>query len=122
MMNILCSWSKSPSSKIPFDSSDEGQVFNFDDPNVTNPDEIDTCLIFYNWLANSAMTSHVCNQCDAFMMFHPLTATTVMGVGNIETKAEGQGTVELISWCNSHKYILQLEDVLYIPKNLLLLH
>ena len=63
------------------------------------------------------MTSHVCNRHEAFTRFHPISATTVAGVGNLETKAEGRGTVELTSWCNGHKYILQLEDVLYIPNN-----
>jgi hypothetical protein len=104
-------------SKIAFDYSEEDQVFNFDEPNVTNSDEINTCLIFYNWLADSAMTLHVCNQHEAFTMFHPLTGTIVIGVENLETKAEGQDTVELTSWCNGHKYILQLEDILYIPNN-----
>jgi hypothetical protein len=41
----------------------------------------------------------------------------VSGVGNVKTKAAGRGTVELISSCNGRKYILQLEDVLYIPMN-----
>ena len=107
----------SESSKITFDSSEEGQAFNFDNPDVNNSDEFDSHLIFYNWLTDSATTSHVCNRCEAFTMFHPLTATTVTGVGNLETKAEGRGTVELISWCNDHKYILQLKNVLYIPNN-----
>ena len=105
------------SNKIMFDSSEEGQVFNFDEPDVTNSDEFDDRLIFYNWLADSATTSHVCNRHEAFTSFHPLTATTVTGVGNLVTKAEGRGKVELTSWCNGHKYILQLEDVLYIPNN-----
>ena len=74
-------------------------------------------LIFYNWLANSATSSHVCNQCQAFTNFHPLTATTVTGVGNLVTKAKGRGTVELTSWCNGHKYILQLKNILYILNN-----
>jgi hypothetical protein len=108
---------ESQSPKITFDASEEGQVFNFDNPDVYNNDEIDPPLIFYNWLADSATTSHVCNRREAFMSFHPLTATKVTGVGNLETKAEGRGTVILTSWCNSHKYILKLENVLYIPNN-----
>ena len=115
--HIVFTVQESKSSKISFDSSEEGQVFNFDNSNVTDPDEYDSRLIFYYWLADSATTSHVCNQREAFTRFYPLTATTVTGVGNLETKAEGRGTVELTSWCNGHKYILQLEDVLYIPNN-----
>jgi hypothetical protein len=103
------------SSRISFDPSEEG--INFDKPDVSNSDEFDERLIFYNWLADSATTSHVCNQREAFTSFHPLTATKVTGVGNLVTKAEGRGTVELTSWCNGHKYILQLENVLYIPNN-----
>ena len=103
------------SSKITFDPSEEG--INFDKPDVSNSNEYDSHLIFYNWLADSAMTSHICNRHEAFLRFHPLTATTVTGVGNLVTKAKGQGTVELTSWCNGHKYILQLENVLYIPNN-----
>lgn len=105
------------SSKITFDLLEEGQVFNFNDSNVTNPDEMDTCLIFYDWLANSATSLHVCNRCETFIMFHPLTDTTVSGVGDIKDKATGWGTVELILMCNGHQYVLQLMDVLYIPTN-----
>ena len=102
-------------SKLVFDPSEEG--INFDDPDVSNSDEFDEHLIFYNWLADSATTSHVCNRRDAFTSFHSLTATKVTGVGNMVTKAEGQGIVELTSWCNGHKFILQLENVLCIPNN-----
>jgi len=99
------------SSRISFDPSEEG--INFDEPDVSNSDEFDERLIFYNWLADSATTSHVCNQYEAFTSFHPLTATKVTGVGNLVTKAEGRGTVELISWCNGHKYPPTRERPLY---------
>ena len=74
-------------SKLVFDPSKEG--INFDDSDVSNSDEFDECLIFYNWLADSATTLHVCNRCDAFTSFHLLTATKVTGVGNMVTKAKG---------------------------------
>ena len=102
-------------SKFVFDPSKEG--INFDDPDVSNSNEFDEHLIFYNWLTDSATTSHVCNRHDAFTSFHPLTATKVTEVGNMVTKAKGRGIVELTSWCKGHKYILQLENVLYIPNN-----
>ena len=103
------------SSKITFNPSKEG--INFNDQDVSNSDEYDSHLIFYNWLTDGATTSHVCNRHEAFTSFHPLTATTVTGVGNLVTKAKGWGTVELTSWYNGHKYILQLENVLYILNN-----
>jgi hypothetical protein len=63
--HIMFTVEKSESLNIVFDSSEKGQVFNFDDPNVNNSSEIDTHLIFYNWLTDSAMTSHVCNHHEA---------------------------------------------------------
>ena len=40
---------------------------------------------------------------------------SVTGVGGKEAAIAGKGTVELISTCNSQKYILRLENVLHIP-------
>jgi hypothetical protein len=41
-------------SKILLEPSEKG--FNFEDPNVSNSDEFDELLIYYNWLADSATT------------------------------------------------------------------
>ena len=71
-------------------------------------------MIYYDWLGDSATTSHVCNQCEAFKTFH-LFSTTVSGVGN--AKIQGKGTVELRSSYEGQKYILKLKNVLYIPTN-----
>ena len=118
-MNI----SRSVSSKITFDESEEGQVFNVEESDVNNSSEYNPCLIYYDWLGDSATTSHVCNRCEAFKTFHPLTDTTVSGVGNVKTKAKGQGTVELKSSYNGHDYILELKNVLYIrPTKIILFH
>ena len=114
---IMFAVHESEPSRMRFNTSKEGQAFNFDNPDVTDLEKYDMWHIFYNWLTNSATTLHICNQHQAFTNFHPLTATTVTGVGNLVMKAKGWGTVELRLWCNGHKYILQLEDVLYIPNN-----
>jgi hypothetical protein len=49
--------------KLPFtfDSSEEGQYFNINQSNVNSQSAIDEHLIYYNWLADSATTSHVTN-------------------------------------------------------------
>jgi formamidopyrimidine-DNA glycosylase len=91
-------------SKFTFDALEEGQ-FLINQMliilvNIIPPP------IYYDWLADSATTSHVANQHEAFTKFYLLTGTTVSGVGNVKAKAEGQGTVELILICNGHKYIL----------------
>jgi hypothetical protein len=41
----------------------------------------------------------------------------VGGVGGIQTRTEGCGTIELKLVCEGHKYTLTLNDVLYIPGN-----
>ena len=59
----------------------------------------------------------MCNQKDAFISYNPLTGKTVSGVSTNKAKIEGQGTVELESIINGYKYLLKLENVLYIPSN-----
>ena len=103
--------------EIIFDDSEKGLFFNFDEHNVNNYSELDPPLLYYDWLCDSAMTSHVSNRHEAFKIFHLLTGTQVSGVGNVKAKAKGQGTVELMSSYDGHNYILKLENVLYIPTN-----
>jgi hypothetical protein len=100
-----------------FDATEEGQHFNIQEYDSCNMNGIDEHILYYDWLADSATTSHVTNQREAFITYQPLEATTVAGVGNIKAKAEGRGTIEIVSYCDGHKYILTLEDVLYIPNN-----
>ena len=105
-------------SNITFDPSEEGQYFNFKNTNVYNTsDEFDPPLLYYDWLADSATMSHVCNQREAFRDFHQLSATNVTGVGNTTVEAQGRGTIELISKYKNREHILQLHNVLYIPNN-----
>src|SRR6202522_3839785 len=103
------------SSEINLDESEEG--FNFDEQNVYNSHKYNPRLISYDWLGDSATTSHVSNRREAFKTFRPLTDTKVSGVGNVKTEAKGRGTVELKSTYNGHEYILELKNVLYIPSN-----
>ena len=109
-------FSLNESLEILLDESEEGQAFNFDEP-VYNSNEYNPRLIYYDWLGDSATTSHVCNQRNAFKTFQPLIDTTVSGVGNVKAEAKGQGTVELKSTINGQKYVLELKNVLYIPTN-----
>ncbi len=46
---------------ITFDASECGQYFNFENHNVTNFNGIDERTLYYVWLADSAMTSHIVN-------------------------------------------------------------
>jgi len=100
---------------IPMNPSIEGQQSNIS--HVTNTKTNDELVTFYDWLADSATTSHICNRKDAFVSYQPLTGKTVAGVGNNQANAEGRGTIELESIYNDYKYLLKLENVLYIPSN-----
>ena len=51
----------------------------------------------YSWIANSAATSHICAQQDAFTDYQLLPQTTIKGIGDKTVTAEGCGTVVLIS-------------------------
>ena len=94
---------------------DGEKYYNFDTDVVDY--ENDEHLIYYNCLADTATTSHVSNHWDAFTTFEPSEKTMVGGVGGIKTHAKGRGTVQLKSTCDGQKYILTLQDVLYIPGN-----
>jgi hypothetical protein len=91
-------------SQITIDPSEEGQYFNLSKSNVyTTSDEFSPPVIYYDWLADSATTSHVCNRREAFRDFHQLSATKVTGVGNTSVEAQGRGTIELISKYNNRQ-------------------
>ena len=73
-----------------FNPSNEGQYFNFDQSNVNSQSAINDRLIYYNWLADSATTSHVTNQCDTFRTFKPLNGMTVSGVEMSKQKLKAE--------------------------------
>ena len=50
-----------------------------------------------SWLADSAASLHLLNQCDAFTKFTPLNKT-IRGVGNTEVPVKGRGTIKLKCW------------------------
>src|SRR6266851_2907309 len=95
---------------------DADQYDAFDNDVVVTYENGET-LIYYDCLADSATTSHVSNCREAFTKFNPTHKTKVGGVGGIQTRAEGRGTIELESVCEGRTYTLTLNDVLYIPGN-----
>ena len=90
--------------------------FNLDTYNSNDVLKIND-LSYYDWLEDTATTSHITNTKQSFTTFQPIEKVAVSGVGNKTTLAEGKGTVELESNVNGQVYILRLEDVLYIPSN-----
>jgi hypothetical protein len=101
---------------IVFTAEEQAGACNFDTYNSLNAEGNDERLLFYDWLADSATTSHVTNMRDAFATFQPLVKP-ISGVGNTKTQAEGRGTVKLTTRVDGKEFQLTLEDVLYIPSN-----
>ena len=86
--------------KILFDpSNDEGKFYNFDVP-MSTTNAIDKQLIYYDWLADSATTSHITNWHNAFITYESLTNKVVCSVSNKLAHMVGKGTIELISYIN----------------------
>ena len=59
-----------------------------------------------SWLADSAASLHLSNQCDAFTKFTPLNKT-IKGVGNTDVPVKGRGTIRLQSH-TGQKYVIVL--------------
>jgi hypothetical protein len=100
------------------------EAYNFDTYNACNSNGNDERMLFYDWLADSATTSHVTHEQSAFTSYTPMKNASVIGVGGKQSMIAGQGTVELISTCNGKQYILYLQRVLHVPgtrNNLILL-
>jgi hypothetical protein len=72
-------------------------------------------LIYYDWLADSAATSHITHQRDVFTSYTPVDSRCVTAVGSTAVKIAGHRTVELILMCNSEEHILHLQHVLHVP-------
>ena len=98
---------------ITFQANEE--QYNFDTFDASNTDANDEQLIYYDWLADTATTSHVTHQGHTFIDYTPMGNTSITGVGGKEALISGHGTVELKSTCNSTDYILRLEHVLHVP-------
>jgi hypothetical protein len=110
-------------SNILWNIDDDGNYYNNEctsfDLNATND-----CISLCDWLADSAMTSHIMNLRDVLMNYQDAGDILVAGIGGMRTYVHGHGTIKLESECAGQRHILRLENVLYVPNkknNLLLL-
>ena len=101
---------------IQFDESEIGQYSGFKEY-AANSGANDECVLYYDWLSDSATTSHICNAREAFVSYQPANGTTVAGVGDAKTSVMGRDDVVLLSQCEGRTYELQLKNVLHIPSN-----
>ena len=72
----------------------------------------------YDWIVDSASTSHICNKRDVFTEYIPThDQVPIYGVGNIATHALGRGKVIIGALYNNKLHKITLNDVLYVPNN-----
>ena len=69
------------------DDEYDGKYHNFDD--ALSSDEMDICLIYYDWLADSGATTHITHQCNAFITYESIPEIPISGVGGLKTHAIG---------------------------------
>src|SRR6267142_289280 len=101
---------------IIFDESKEGQYYNFEN-NVVGYTGDDLPLLYYDWLADSATMSHICNQRDAFTEYNRISDKhPIIGVGGMVCP-QGRGTIKLRSNYQGHAYTFTLQNVLHVPKS-----
>jgi hypothetical protein len=99
--------------EIELSVGDEG--YNFDTYQACNHEANDECLIYCNWLANNATSSHIASERESFESYTKIWKSTVTGVGGKKATAIGRGTVGLILNCNGINWKLKLENVLHVP-------
>jgi len=97
------------------DDTYDGEYYNFD--HVPSSDEMDIRLIYYDWLADSAATTHITHQRDAFITYKIIPEVPISGVGGLKTHVIGRGRVNLQLECDGKTYILELHDILHVPDN-----
>ena len=65
---------------------------------------------------DSGTTSHISNQCKAFIDYTPLEDSSVQGLGSIPAQATGHGTVIANFTVKGSDIQHKLQDVLHVPE------
>ncbi len=102
---------------ITFNPSKHSQYFNFNNENVADYNVNDEHTLYYDWLADSATTSHITNRCNTFVTYVPIQDTPITRVGGLQAQAEGRGNMNIIASYKGKAYPICLCDVLYVPRN-----
>ena len=97
------------------DIYDDAKYHNYE--HVPSSTELELRLIYYDWIADTGATSHITHRRDAFNTYEPIPGIPISGIGGAKAHAIGQGNIKLKSKCNGRTYILELKNVLHVPKN-----
>jgi len=72
----------------------------------------------YNWIADSASTSHICNKCEVFIEYSSIkNEIPIYGVGNIIITGIGRGKIIIQAIHNGKTHKIILNDILHVPNN-----
>ena len=96
-------------------SNIDDEEHNFDSYQACNYKVNDERLIYYDWVADNATSSHIASKRDNFETYTKIQKSTVTGMGSKKAAVIGCGTVTLISNCNGVNWTLKLENVLHVP-------
>src|ERR1700723_419999 len=96
-------------------SSIDDEEHNFDSYQACNYEANNKRLIYYDWVADNATSSHIASERNNFETYTEIQESTVTGVGGKKAAAIGRGTVILNSHCNGVDWTLKLENVLHVP-------
>ena len=70
----------------------------------------------YDWILDSATTSHICSSRDAFINYSALDDAPIQGLGSTPAQAKGQGTVIVNFSVKGNNIQHQLHNVLHVPE------
>ena len=70
----------------------------------------------YDWILDSATTSHICSSRDAFINYSALDDAPIQGLGSTPAQAKGQGTVIVNFSVKENNIQHQLHNVLHVPE------
>lgn len=96
------------------DEEDEANKANVTHVPMDKNDEVDFST--YPWIADSAATSHICAQCNAFVDYWPIPSKEITGLGDKVTTTYGRGTVVIDSRVKDRSLRLCLPNMLYVPE------
>ena len=97
------------------DMYDDAEYHNYE--HVPSSTEMDIHLIYYDWIADMGATSHIIHRRNTFDTYKPIPAIPISGVGGAKAHAIRWGNIKLKSKCNGKTYILELQNILHVPKN-----
>src|SRR6267154_4109887 len=69
------------------EESRDDEEHNFDSYQACNYEANDERLIYYDWVADSATSSHIASECDNFETYTKIQESTVTGMGGKKAAA-----------------------------------